>query len=122
MTVGIGATIDGVWVASLRVAAFSLRNQIANDIAGRTPSSIGWLPHFARDYAPMAIAELPAYPAVGSCSGCGCGRCDSEVEATAAQSARAKTVGSAARIAARAAAAPKAASARTRSAKVVSRN
>jgi hypothetical protein len=122
MTIGIGANVDGVWVASLRVAAFSIRNQIANDIAGRTSSSIGWLPHYARDYTPTSIVALPAYPAVGSCSDCGCSKCDSEVEAAAAKSARAKTVGSAARIAAKAAATPKAAAARTRSAKLVSRN
>ncbi|MGV1005183.1 MAG: hypothetical protein ACOYEV_10575 [Candidatus Nanopelagicales bacterium] len=38
MTIGIGATVDGTWVPSLRVAAISTRNQIANDITGGTTS------------------------------------------------------------------------------------
>jgi len=128
MTIGIGATVDGVWVPSLRVAAFSIRNQIANDIAGRTSSSIGWLPHFARDYTPVMIDTLPTISAVGTFCGCACEACD-VAEPAAAKSARAKTVGSTARItsksvaaaAPKVAVAPKAAATRARSAKLVSR-
>jgi hypothetical protein len=32
MTIGIGAVVDGTWVPSLRIAAISSRNQVANDI------------------------------------------------------------------------------------------
>ena len=34
MTLGVGAEVNGKWVPSLRVAAFSTRNQIADDILG----------------------------------------------------------------------------------------
>jgi len=70
MTIGIGARVDGVWVPSLRVAAISTRNQIANDIAlGATAPVVAasahpraavssrvdlWavLPNYANDYEP----------------------------------------------------------------------
>ena len=123
MTIGIGATVDGAWVPSLRVAAFSIRNQIANDIAGRTPTSIGALPNYAAYYTPVGCsgnknggcAVLPTYTTVG----CGCGPCLAcEVEEpAAAKPAMAKTAGSAVRVTAKAAATPKAAAARTRSAR-----
>ena len=70
MTIGIGARVDGVWVPSLRVAAISTRNQIANDIANgptttvvagsaslraaasSTSTGSTTLPNYANDYEP----------------------------------------------------------------------
>jgi hypothetical protein len=132
MTIGIGATVDGVWVPSLRIAAFSIRHQIANDIAGRTPSSIGWLPNYARDYVPTVTGNLPSYwsTTVG-CKPTSAG-CLDEIEAVpsvglpaavlSARNTARITSKSVAAAAPKATAAPKAAAARTRSAKLVSRN
>lgn len=110
MTIGIGATVDGAWVPSLRVAAISIRNQVANDIAGRSPTSTGALPNYAAHYVPLSFADLPAYPSVGHCSGCGCVLCDVAAP-SAAQPATVKTARSAAHVTA------KAAAVRTRSAR-----
>lgn len=134
MTVGIGATVDGVWVPSLRVAAFSIRNQIANDIAGRTPASNGWLPNYARDYAPTVTGNLNIPIYVSTTVGCKptSAGCLDEPEAVpsvglpaavlSARNAARITSKSVAAAAPKATSAPKAAAARTRSAKLVSRN
>jgi hypothetical protein len=47
MTIGIGVRVDDKWVPSIRVAAISARNQIANDILGTQKH-----PNLARDYSP----------------------------------------------------------------------
>jgi hypothetical protein len=64
MTIGIGARVDGVWVPSLRVAAISTRNQIANDIAsGPTTTVIAASAHPLSPQASQVILEttLPNY-------------------------------------------------------------
>jgi hypothetical protein len=126
LTIGIGATVDGVWVPSWRVAAFSLRNQIANDIAGRTPASNDWLPNYARDYTPTVTGNLPIY--VSTTVGCKptSPGCLNEFEAVPSVGlpAAALSARNTARITSKAvaAAAPRAAATRARSAKLVSRN
>jgi len=80
MTIGIGARVEGVWVPSLRVAAISTRNQIANDIAnGPTTNVIAasahlrasvsaqvtletTSPNYAADYTPTAGVTLEVVP------------------------------------------------------------
>jgi len=61
MTIGIGAKVDDKWVPSIRVAAISARNQIANDILGTQTH-----PNYARDYTPQldweTRATTPASP------------------------------------------------------------
>jgi len=52
LTVGIGATVDAKWVPSIRVAAISTRNQIANNILGTQKH-----PNYARDYTPETRTE-----------------------------------------------------------------
>jgi hypothetical protein len=52
MTIGIGAKVDDKWVPSVRVAAISARNQIANDILGTQKH-----PNYARDYTPEVVTE-----------------------------------------------------------------
>ena len=64
MTFGIGARVDGVWVPSLRVAAISTRNQIANDIAsGPTTTVVAGSAHPLSPQASQVILEttLPNY-------------------------------------------------------------
>jgi hypothetical protein len=64
MTFGIGARVDGVWVPSLRVAAISSRNQIANDIAsGPTTTVVAASAHPLSPQASQVILEttLPNY-------------------------------------------------------------
>jgi hypothetical protein len=64
MTIGIGARVDGVWVPSLRVAAISTRNQIANDIAsGPTTTVVAGSAHPLSPQASQVILEttLPNY-------------------------------------------------------------
>jgi len=126
LTIGVGVTVDGVWVPSWRVAAFSLRNQIANDIAGRTPASNDWLPNYARDYTPTVTGNLPIY--VSTTVGCkptspGCLN-GFEAVPSVGLPAAALSARNTARITSKAvaAAAPKAAATRARSAKLVSRN
>ena len=99
-------------------------SSVAANSTGALSDRTAAAPDFTDDTRLVDIGALPAYTVGGSGHDCGCCPPANEVEAAAAKSARAKTVGSATRITSKsvAAAAPKAASARTRSAKLVSRN
>lgn len=141
MTIGIGAVVDGTWVPSLRIAAVSSRNQVANDIL-ESPS-VGSLesPNYAAYYTPVGCsgnknggcAVLPvttsvscgpglmcgvAEPAV-TVGACGVEVCKSVAGPAASRPAAARTARRAAGVTSKsvAAAAPKAAAARARSAR-----
>jgi len=147
MTIGIGARVGGVWVPSLRVAAISTRNQIANDIAlGATAPVVAasahpraavssqvdyWavLPNYANDYQPdcnpalcgtsgLWEVETPSPACDGGYSICRVRAPLAAVKSAAAQPAAAKAVRGGVTAAKKAAAAaPKAVAARARSAK-----
>ena len=136
LTIGIGARVEGVWVPSLRVAAISTRNQIANDIANGPTTNViaasahlrasvsaqvtleATSPNYAADYTPTAGVTLE----VVSPLDCYCDYVvpdsTSNVFLAAAKPAAARIVRSRAGATPKAAAAtPAAAAARTRSAK-----
>ncbi|MGV1005192.1 MAG: hypothetical protein ACOYEV_10620 [Candidatus Nanopelagicales bacterium] len=113
MTIGLGATVDGTWVPSLRIAAISTRNQIANDIAGANSTSIAesTLPNYMAHYTPVGCQWH------GSSVNMDCGI--AEPAASKPANMTMATARSAARVTAKATATatPKASAARTRVAK-----